>query len=346
MNRDVQHDRLVDLENSTETVAWLAEFGFEQPEAGYHNLQRIAEGVPRDLLQPLLHQLGSCLGELADPDMALNNFERFFNASRSRLSTAALFERDQSALPTLLRILATSQYLSDTLTTDPEAYDLLRMTQGQPVARKILVAEIAAEIESLSDVSHVLTALRRYKRRETLRIAYGDIIGEQSLEIVTRQISYLADAIVDSALRFAHRRLEERFGKPRDSHGNVSRFVVLALGKLGGTELNYSSDIDLICLFETDGRTDGKRPCTNQEFFERLVQELVRTLTESTELGVAYRVDLRLRPEGSRGPLAISIDAAHTYYDNKGRTWERQAYVKARPIAGDIELGREFLNPP
>ena len=118
---------------------------------------------------------------------------------------------------------------------------------------------------------------------------------------------------------------------------------MLGLGKLGGVELNYSSDIDLIFLYEEDGQTDARRTVSNHEYFERLAKELIRLLTEPTDLGTAYRVDLRLRPEGSRGPLTLSFENTLSYYDVKGRTWERQAFVKARPIAGDLDLGRDLL---
>src|SRR5690606_19899033 len=121
------------------------------------------------------------------------------------------------------------------------------------------------------------------------------------------------------------------------------RFVVLALGKLGGTELNYSSDIDLIFLYDGEGVTDGPRQQSNCEFFDRLAREIIKLLTEGTELGQCYRVDLRLRPEGERGPTVPSLESALHYYDVMGRTWERQAFVKARPIAGDLELGQELL---
>jgi glutamate-ammonia-ligase adenylyltransferase len=115
------------------------------------------------------------------------------------------------------------------------------------------------------------------------------------------------------------------------------------MGKLGGCELNYSSDIDLIFLYDGEGKTNGPRPVNNQEFFEHLARELVRLLTENTELGMVYRVDLRLRPEGQRGPMVMGLPAMLTYYDVRGRTWERQAYIKARPVAGDLELGKQFL---
>jgi glutamate-ammonia-ligase adenylyltransferase len=275
--------------------------------------------------------------------MAMNNLERFIGSSRNPMATAALFERDPDALPNLLQIFSASQHLSDLLVVDQEAYDLLRMTEGQPVARAALADEIVSEVRALGNVSEVMASLRRFKRRETLRIAYGDVVRNQPVETVTRQISYLADAIVEAALDYAQRRLYEQYGTPLRSDLERSRFAVLGLGKLGGVELNYSSDIDLIFLYEQDGQTDARRVVSNQEYFERLSKEVIRLLTEPTELGAAYRVDLRLRPEGSRSPLALSFDSTLSYYDVKGRTWERQAFIKARPIAGDLELGRDLL---
>ena len=125
--------------------------------------------------------------------------------------------------------------------------------------------------------------------------------------------------------------------------GRPARFVVLGMGKLGGCELNYSSDIDLIFLYDGEGRTDGPRPVSNHEFFDQLAREIVRLLTENTELGIAYRVDLRLRPDGQRGPMVMALPAMLNYYDVRGRTWERQAFIKARPAAGDLALGNQFL---
>ncbi len=305
---------------------------------------RMAEhGVTLDLLSQISEQFAVVAPTLADPDMAMNNLERFIATSRNPMATAALFERDPDALPNLLQIFSTSQHLSDLLVADQEAYDLLRMTEGQPVARDALVDELVTEVRALGNYAEVVASLRRYKRRETLRIAYGDIVRNQPVDTVTRQISYLADAIVEAALDFAQRHLLEQYGRPLRADGERSRFVVLCLGKLGGVELNYSSDIDLIFLYEQDGQTDARRIVSNQEYFERLSKEVIRLLSEPTELGMAYRVDLRLRPEGSRGPLALSFDSALAYYDVKGRTWERQAFVKARPIAGDRELGFELL---
>jgi len=332
------------LDDPAAADGWLKSWGVEDARRAHANLVNMATaGITLDLLAVICDQLAEHLPKSSNPDMALNNLDRFVQASRNPLATGSLFERDHEALGELLQIMATSQYLSDLLVVDPGSYDLLRITEGQPVAREVLVEELAAEVAALDDDHAVMTALRRYKRRETLRIAYGDIIRGQKLATVTAQISYLADAIVESAVRFARRRLVEKRGQPRGASGQPARFVALAMGKLGGVELNYSSDIDLIFLYDFDGKTDGARAVDNVEFFERLVRDVVRLLTETTELGVPYRVDLRLRPAGERGPLVQSLEQAMHYYDVLGRTWERQAFVKARAVAGDLDLGQEFL---
>ena len=339
------NDALVQfLDHPDAAAPWLQSLGIENQVRGHANLVAIANsGITLDLMGVLCDQLSEHLSRQSDPDRALNNLDRFVSASRSPLALGSLFDRDREALPTLLRIFSTSQYLSDLLIRDPESFDLLRVTEGSPVAREMLIGELCSETGMLTDERAVSAALRRFKQRETLRIAYGDIIRKQRLDLVTRQISYVADAVCEAALGEAHRYLQAQRGTPRLSDGRPARFVVLGLGKLGGSELNYSSDIDLIFLYEGEGRTDGERPIDNSEYFDRLAKRLVKLLTEQTDVGSAYRVDLRLRPDGSQGPFVISMDHALQHYDVKGRTWERQAFVKARPVAGDLSLGREFL---
>ncbi len=203
------------LDNPAEAEGWLRSWGLEIVERAHANLVNMATaGITLDLLATVCDQLAEHLPRSSNPDMALNNLDRFIQASRNPLATGSLFERDLEALPDLLQIMATSQYLSDLLVFDPGGYDLLRITEGQPVARDVLVEELASEVAALDDDHAVMTALRRYKRRETLRISYGDIIRNQPLSTVTGQISYLADAIVESAVRFARRRLIEKRGQP------------------------------------------------------------------------------------------------------------------------------------
>ncbi len=333
------------LESPAQADEWLRSWNVEDVRRAHANLTAIASyGVTLDLLATICDQLGDVLPGLSDPDRALNNLERFIGASRNRLSLATLFERDRQALANLLQIFAASQHFSDVLVLDPEAYDLLRMTEGQPVERNALVEEMATEIDAVSGENAAMAALRRFKRRETLRIAYGDLIRSQRLAVVTSQISYLADAIIDAAIRYARQRLEEKRGRPIGPGGKPAQFVAIGLGKLGGVELNYSSDVDLIFIYDGDGKTEGPHSITNGEFFDRLARDVVRLLTESTSLGNAYRVDLRLRPEGQQGPVVTSLERAMRYYDMLGRTWERQAFVKARAVAGDLQLGQRFLD--
>ncbi len=332
------------LDDPSAAGPWLRTWGVAEPKQAHARLVSMAStGLPLDLLAVICDQLAPVLVRCADADMALNNLDRFVTSARNPLAMGTLFERDPAALATLVQIFSTSQHFSDLLAGDPEGFDLLRLTEGAPVARQILVEDLVAEVEALDHDQVVLAALRRFKRRETLRIAYGDIIREQSLKTVTAQISYLADAILEAALRAAWRKLRTQRGTPRGPDGRPARFVVLGMGKLGGRELNYSSDIDLVFLYDLDGKTDGHRPITNAEFFDHLARELIRLLTEPTDLGSVYRVDLRLRPEGQRGPTVANLEAALNYYDIRGRTWERQAYIKALPVAGDLDLGGEFL---
>lgn len=323
---------------------WLNDLGVEDTDRGWKNLISLVDaGVSVDLMDSLLRQLQTHLVNAGDPGAALNNLERFVLACRSPFAFVAFADRDLTALPTLLQLITTSQHLCDLLIRNPDGYDLVRMTDGKPVARQAMVDDLTSEVASLDDERLVMAALRRFKHRETLRIAYGDIIGQQQIGSITRQISFVADAICEAALQFAIKRQQERYGAPRGSDGKRSDLVVLALGKLGGCELNYSSDIDLVILFDEEGNTDGDRPRSNREFYERVVRDFSKLLAENTELGFAYRVDLRLRPNGNQGPIVNSVEQAWQYYDVSGRTWERQAFVKARAIAGNLELGARFL---
>ncbi len=331
------------LDQPDDAARWFATLGLEDPPHACRNLEGIARsGLTLDLLAVVCRQLARHLPRISDPDRAVNNLDRFVAAARNPLALGSLFERDAESLPTLLQIFSTSQFLSDWLVRDPEAFDLLRLTEGQPVAREALRDDICSSVASVDDERVVTRILSGLRHREMLRIAYGDIVRGQALETVTTQLSYLADAIIEAAVRSAWRFQQQTRGLPRLGDGQRARFAVLALGKLGGVELNYSSDIDLIFVSDGHGKTDGPRSVSNVEFFDRLAKQIVRLLTEPTPLGTAYRVDLRLRPAGRQGPAVLDWEGVLRYYDLSGRTWERQAFVKARAVAGDQDLG-EFV---
>ena len=204
---------------------------------------------------------------------------------------------------------------------------------------------LQAEVDAAFEDSAVLRVFRRFRQRQMLRIGANDVIRDRPLEEITRDISRTADVALEVALSTALRTVGKRFGQPHTAAGQPVSCVVLAFGKHGGEELNYSSDIDLMFVYDEEGATRGKRTIgvPNDEFFAKVVSEVVRLLSAHTDRGLAYRIDLRLRPEGHRGPLARSLASTLSYYDTLGRTWERQALIKVRPAAGDLALGQRFV---
>ncbi len=331
-------------QESSQLQALVKAFGCADPEQAQRSLRStFSLGLPDDLVTHLVEQLKALLPTSTDPDRVLNNLDRFIQASRSPQSLLALFEREPDSLATLVQLFATSQYMADRLIVEPEVFDLLRMTDGQPVHAALLADEIVAEVLAADDVRAAMRAIRAFRHRETLRIAYGDFIGGLPVEIVTEQLSALADAILQAAVMVARRELSLKREPPLRSDGQEARFAVIALGKLGGAELNYSSDIDLLFVCDEAVEAASRRGISASDYFERLAQLVIRLLSEATSTGIAYRVDMRLRPGGSQAPLVLPSIEAVRYYDSSGRTWERQAFVKARAVAGALELGREFL---
>lgn len=189
----------------------------------------------------------------------------------------------------------------------------------------------------------VARELRVARQREWARIAVRDMAGAASVDDTLADLSRFADSACEVALKAAAAQLALRFGTPRGGDGLPSRPIVLAMGKLGGRELNFSSDIDLIIAYTQPGETDGLSRVSNEEYFTKLVQAFVRLLADRSEHGFVFRVDLMLRPFGSAGPVAISAEAMVDYYQNHGRDWERYALIKARPVAGDLAAGEALL---
>ncbi|KPK70706.1 MAG: hypothetical protein AMJ84_07400 [Acidithiobacillales bacterium SM23_46] len=215
--------------------------------------------------------------------------------------------------------------------------DLARAYERGELAGRVrsAVAQVDAE-------DALMRALRVSRQREMVRIAWRDLAGWASLNETLSALSELADASLDATLGFLHSNFIARHGIPRgESSKAPQRLVVLGMGKLGGRELNFSSDIDLIYSYPEEGETE--RGLSNHEFFVRLGQALIRLLNENTAEGFVFRVDMRLRPNGASGPLALSFDAMEHYYQTHGREWERYALLKARIVAGDGKAGAELL---
>jgi [glutamine synthetase] adenylyltransferase / [glutamine synthetase]-adenylyl-L-tyrosine phosphorylase len=290
----------------------------------------------------LVQHLGTALSTSPDPDLALNALDRFFTHPNALALVPMLLADDAREFGNVVQLFGTSQFLGEVLAADPDFYGMaaapLRVTPTDNDLIEMLRADAAA-----SDDSAVLRAFRRFRRRQLLRIGSNDIIRDRPLEEVTADLSRVAEAAIAVGWERALKTTAHRFGEPRTRAGEPVRAVVLAFGKLGGAELNYSSDIDLMIVYGEEGPTTGRRPIGNDDFFARTASELIRLLSAHTDRGPAYRVDFRLRPEGQRGPLARSLSSTLGYYDNFGRTWERQALIKVRPVAGDAALGAEFV---
>jgi glutamate-ammonia-ligase adenylyltransferase len=314
-------------------------------ERGWRNLTHIANAIGVDALRELCHPLTRLLPRSPDPDMALNNLERFLANPAGAQQLPTLLEGRGRSLETLVQLLSTSQFFSDLLVANPDYLDMLRVPLRRSPSPRELQDQLRSEVDAAFEDSAMLRAFRRFRQRQTLRIGTNDIIRDRPLEEITRDIARVADAALEVALATALRHVSNRFGQPHTTTGEPAHCVILAFGKLGGEELNYSSDIDLMFVYDDEGATRGQRitSISNQEFFGRVVGEVVRLLSAHTDRGQAYRVDLRLRPEGHRGPLARSLASTLSYYDTMGRTWERQALIKLRRVAGDAKLGEAFL---
>jgi glutamate-ammonia-ligase adenylyltransferase len=325
--------------------ALLNGWNLRDAERGWRNLAHLAATLPLDALNDLCTPLTRFLPRCPDPDMALNNLERFLANPAARALLPALYENRARTLEILLQLFGTSQSFSDLLTLNPDYLDMLRVPLRRSPSTAELQAQLQGEVDAAFEDSAVLRAFRRFRQRQLLRIGTNDVIRDRPLEEVTRDISRVADVALEAALATALRQAESRFGRPCNAAGRPVSCVILAFGKHGAEELNYSSDIDLMFVYGDEGGTRGEHLPTipNEEFFGRVVSEVVRLLSAHTDRGQAYRVDLRLRPEGQRGPLARSLDGTLGYYDTRGRTWERQALIKVRPVAGDLGLGKQFL---
>ncbi|WP_414041667.1 bifunctional [glutamate--ammonia ligase]-adenylyl-L-tyrosine phosphorylase/[glutamate--ammonia-ligase] adenylyltransferase [Acidithiobacillus sp. M4-SHS-6] len=186
-------------------------------------------------------------------------------------------------------------------------------------------------------------ALRRYRNARMIEILWQDRMPGEQLPKTVAALSTLAETCLQQACEYGRQLLEKRHGRPLNAAGEPAYFTVIAMGKLGGNELNVSSDIDLIFCFSENGSSDGLHPLENSEYFSRLGRWLIQTLDQQLAEGFCFRVDMRLRPFGEAGPLCISAAAMEHYYQVHGRGWERYAFIKARPVAGDVSFGKRLL---
>lgn len=251
----------------------------------------------------------------------------------------------------LFRVFALSEFVAACFIRNPsllkdllDTGDLHRSYEPGEYRKKASVDAGAA-----TDETRLASALRKRRTREMVRIAWRDLTGAADLHETLADLSSFADACLTDALDALYNRFCDIYGIPTSHEGESQRLVVIGMGKLGGYELNFSSDIDVIFAFPEAGKTIGKTTSiTNEEFFSRLARRLIDILAKSTVDGYVFRVDTRLRPYGDAGPLVMNFDAMENYYQMFGRGWERYALIKARVVAGDFDAGRvlfERLRP-
>ena len=273
---------------------------------------------------------------------ALTNFHRFLMTG---FPSAWLrdFEEHPLLQQILLELFSQSQFLADILVRNPELFrwltasDVLTTTKTGVQYR----AEVAEGVGLFQRLEKKLDSLKRFQRRELLRIGARQILQEAEVTTTSAELSALADSVIEAVLQLAYEHVFEatQIAAPRD-------LAVIGLGKLGGGELNFSSDIDLMFVYEKDGPLEGSagRFTSLHEYYVRVAEFVVRRLSEHTGEGHLYRVDMRLRPDGGSGPLAMSRSAYFTYYEARGEAWERQMLIKARVVAGHEAVGERWVS--
>jgi glutamate-ammonia-ligase adenylyltransferase len=271
-----------------------------------------------------------------------------------RLCEASIeIPQDGAQVALLAALLSSGTYLPDLLLADPERLPVLLAAPWlhREKPRELFAHEVDAACAGVRSFAELQSALRRYARGEMLRLGARELgagIGTHALTLpeygltleVARELSGLADACLEAAVHFCAAELRAGFGEPMCNDSRPG-FSVIAMGKLGGEELNFSSDIDLIYVYASDDGQAGS--LSLHEYYARLAKAVTRAISESTGDGFIFRVDLRLRPEGQSGAICNSLAAAESYYESFGRTWERQALLRARHAAGEAWLGEAFV---
>jgi glutamate-ammonia-ligase adenylyltransferase len=320
----------------------LIDLGFSRPAESANHLALLARGATqssaslnrRELLDRLGPELLDEIRALADPDLALLNLASFISAVGARTSFLALLEEHPATRRMLLRLFASSSHLSSLFIRHPEILDTLVRSDLARIRRTAadLRDELAGRVRASDDFEARLDAIRSFRQQEFLRVAIADLAGDLDLEGVQVELTGLAEAILREALQLACDEVAIR-------HPAAAKLTLcaIAMGRLGAGEMSYNSDLDLIFVYhETGDVAAGAR-----EAAARVVQKLVAILEAPTREGIAYKLDLRLRPSGNAGPLVAALAGFRDYHRQSSAVWERQALVRARVIGGDAWLGGE-----
>ncbi|NOX75263.1 MAG: bifunctional [glutamate--ammonia ligase]-adenylyl-L-tyrosine phosphorylase/[glutamate--ammonia-ligase] adenylyltransferase [Gammaproteobacteria bacterium] len=350
----------LDGESNNEALTLLAELGFTDPEAALHQLHTLRKGrryralpvggqARFDALLPLL------LGVVATYPRAHDVLARVLElveAIAQRSAYLALLLENPMALAQLVRLCAASSWISRQLARHPLLLDELLDPRSlyQPPSRQELEQDLQRRLSQApeGDQEQAMETLRHFKQAAVLRVAAADVVEAVPLMQVSDHLTHIAEVLLMAVLEMAWAHLVERHGRPRCARSEVtsgSGFAIVAYGKLGGIELGYGSDLDLVFVHGSDDQTamtDGPRPIADAVFFIRLGQRIIHLLSAHTAAGVLYDVDMRLRPSGNSGLLVVSLAGLRDYQQNTAWTWEHQALIRARVVAGDRCIGDGF----
>jgi len=327
-------------------AAILAPFGFRDVRRADAHLQEMAKDpLDRALLAELVGEILECVSRSADPDQSLALLERVSAASLGRRELYDHLVRSPATLEVLTRAFGASPFVAEVLVRHPGYLywvcepNVLRSVRSRDAVR----SELASALGPFGTEEKRLDALRVFKRRELLHIAVRDILRLARVEETLAALSELAEVLIEAAYQVSLEEALRATGAALPAGPHASGYAVVALGKLGGGELNFSSDVDLLYVYSSDrGRAPGTA-IARPAFYDRLSRRLTAALGANTSEGHVFRVDLRLRPEGRMGSLAYSVPAMRRYYASRGSTWERLALLKAWPVAGDPSVGARFL---
>lgn len=306
--------------------AWVDEIAFRKPERARAHAVVLQARIPDTTLDRIRYLLEGS----PDPDRALDYLTRLLDRSSEMFGRLT---RTAAGLQSVVAVFCHSEFLSEEVLQRPEWLETI-CASGElyrTVSRETMMERLERFIPEGVPEAEMLA---RFRRREMLRILVRDVRGLAPLPEIAGELSTLADAVLEVSYRRIRQSLEDRFGVPRDADGRACAFSVLAMGKLGGEELNYSSDIDLMFVYAGG---------PNQEFFSKLATQYTELLSSYTPEGMCYRVDLRLRPDGRLGEICLGLAAAKKYYGTRGRDWELQMLIKARVAAGETAPGWELL---
>lgn len=332
----------------------LAERHFEDINRAYENLASLRRGPvkgnlierSRRILEKITPLMIQEIIESPDPDLALTNLERFMEVIATRSSYYALLAENRATIKLLVSLFGMSEFLSKILISHPELLDSLVARGDSSVVKtkEIMADELDALLEQSDYFEDHLNILRRYRNEEFLRIGLNDIHGRLLQGDVTLQLSLLGEVCLAAAFRLAARELQ-RFGRPTwqlEGGATEANLAIIAMGKLGGEELNYHSDLDIIFVYDHQGYTDGEKQISNHEYFAKLAQKIISILTIQTREGYVYKIDTRLRPSGNAGPLVTSLESFLDYHRKEAQIWERQALTKARVVLGEEVLASQL----